>query len=86
MTERLVSPCIGICELNDEEPIRCRGCGRTVKEIGDWRYATYDRRMEILRAICERWKAAGDPPADDKAAQLIHKEMGERFRLAGLIA
>ena len=29
------SPCIKICQLDLEN--RCRGCGRTLEEIRDWR-------------------------------------------------
>ena len=35
MTRRVVSPCIGICKL-DQKSGFCLGCKRTIEEIGRW--------------------------------------------------
>lgn len=83
---RLVSPCVGICELNDDEPQHCKGCRRTADEIGAWRFADFDTRIEILTRMFERWQAADVPSESDTTAFLIHRELGERFRLAGFLA
>ncbi|MBT6096512.1 MAG: DUF1289 domain-containing protein [Rhodospirillaceae bacterium] len=80
---RLISPCLGICEMTDNEPKHCKGCRRTTQEIGAWRFASMDERIDILIRLYERWQAAGAPPKDDTKAQLLHAEMMERFRLAG---
>jgi predicted Fe-S protein YdhL (DUF1289 family) len=40
--ERIKSPCIGVCELDDAS--RCRGCRRTLEEIAGWmRYSAAER-------------------------------------------
>lgn len=37
------SPCVKICEV-DMAQRRCRGCGRTLDEIGNWvRYSPLER-------------------------------------------
>ncbi len=85
MTEviRLVSPCLGICEMTEDEPKHCKGCRRTPQELGAWRFGTMDERIDILKSLYKRWIDAGAPSADDKTGQLKHAEMMERFRLAG---
>jgi uncharacterized protein len=41
------SPCISVCEL-DENNV-CRGCFRTLEEIGQWPLASDIQRNEFLR-------------------------------------
>ena len=85
-TIRLVSPCLGVCEFEEEEPKRCQGCKRTAEEVGAWRYATFDQRIELLTTLFERWQADGAPAKSDKNGQLLHQEMMDRFRIAGFLA
>ena len=59
--EELYSPCISVCEL-DEATGLCKGCFRTAKEIGAWRYGTREQKIEILKKLRERRAAAGLPP------------------------
>ena len=45
----LASPCIGVCRLDPAQRF-CTGCGRTLREIGDWPEASEARQREILAA------------------------------------
>lgn len=42
-TSVVLSPCIGVCEVDTAGV--CRGCERTLAEIGDW--ATMDDRERV---------------------------------------
>ncbi len=47
------SPCVKICEIDPAREI-CRGCGRTLAEIGEWlRYSAAERRR-IMRELPAR--------------------------------
>ncbi len=48
----VVSPCIGVCELSDEEI--CLGCGRTLQDIAVWSGADEARRREIAEQARRR--------------------------------
>lgn len=48
----LRTPCVGICEIGDDA--LCRGCLRTLAEIGEWGRADRVRRGEILDLIDAR--------------------------------
>jgi predicted Fe-S protein YdhL (DUF1289 family) len=39
------SPCIKVCVLDMEQ--RCRGCGRTIDEIVNWREMTPAERIQV---------------------------------------
>lgn len=43
------SPCINVCEL-DEDNI-CIGCGRTLKQIINWGNYTEEEREEIIQEL-----------------------------------
>ena len=47
------SPCINNCKLNEVTDI-CEGCGRTIKEIMQWRFMTNEERKEIIKRV-EEW-------------------------------
>jgi len=51
------SPCIKLCEV-DANGI-CRGCLRTLAEIGAWRDASDIERRAILAAVAARRAALG---------------------------
>lgn len=55
MTSTVVSPCINICELNDENI--CVGCYRSVDEIIDWRSLSNEEQIIIVERADERKKA-----------------------------
>lgn len=53
------SPCIQVCQLDDNAGI-CTGCGRTRFEIAGWGRMTPVERREIMDALPDRldaWKA-----------------------------
>lgn len=81
----VVSPCIGVCQLNDAGDY-CLGCHRTTDEIGAWRMADLEGKAKILCRAYLRWKKDGPPDPTDKLAVLNHAEMAERFRLMGFAA
>lgn len=47
------SPCINVC-LMDAASGLCRGCSRTLAEIGAWGAASDEQRQTILAAVAER--------------------------------
>ncbi|MEM7774580.1 MAG: DUF1289 domain-containing protein [Pseudomonadota bacterium] len=47
------SPCLGVCELDDETGW-CRGCARSSDEIAGWGTTPEDARKEIWDALPER--------------------------------
>ena len=44
------SPCNNNCKLNEITEI-CEGCGRTIKEIMDWKFMTNEERKVIMKRI-----------------------------------
>jgi len=42
------SPCIGICELQDNV---CIGCNRTVEQITNWETMSHEEKEEVLNAL-----------------------------------
>lgn len=47
------SPCVNVCEI-DEARRLCRGCGRTLLEIGNWVRYTPDERKRIMAELPAR--------------------------------
>ena len=47
MTRRVVSPCIGICKLDQKSGL-CIGCKRTIEEVGRWMMLEDPERQAIL--------------------------------------
>lgn len=43
------SPCVGICDMNDD--FLCEGCGRNAAEIENWYTYEPTQRKEILKRI-----------------------------------
>jgi predicted Fe-S protein YdhL (DUF1289 family) len=54
------SPCIKICEMDAASGL-CRGCGRTLQEIGRWASMGEEERDRIMQRLPERRRAAGLP-------------------------
>ncbi|WP_291066740.1 DUF1289 domain-containing protein [Hydrogenophaga sp.] len=44
------SPCVSVCEL-DEALGRCKGCWRTLQEIGQWTQLSDAERLEVWAQI-----------------------------------
>jgi hypothetical protein len=47
------SPCVKICTYDPDHGL-CRGCGRTLAEIGDWFSMTEDQRRAVMAKLPER--------------------------------
>jgi predicted Fe-S protein YdhL (DUF1289 family) len=56
------SPCIKICTLDPRSQL-CTGCGRSLEEIARWGGLSEAQRLEIMRALPERMRAANLKPA-----------------------
>ena len=54
---RVISPCIGVCVL-DEETNLCKGCWRSLQEVAEWASADNDRRRDIVEMARGRRDAA----------------------------
>jgi len=51
--EDIVSPCIGVCAINDSNGF-CQGCYRTVEEIREWWNMTDEDREKVMGALDKR--------------------------------
>jgi len=47
------SPCIDICSIDDKKGY-CKGCYRTLEEIGAWSFLTDDEKRTIIDALPAR--------------------------------
>jgi predicted Fe-S protein YdhL (DUF1289 family) len=54
------SPCIKICTYDPESGL-CRGCGRSLEEIGAWFSMTDAERRAVMEALPERLKRLAAP-------------------------
>jgi len=62
------SPCIKVCIMDVASGL-CRGCGRTLSEIGAWALMQDTERRAIMAILPDRMRTAGFPaPADPSAA------------------
>jgi predicted Fe-S protein YdhL (DUF1289 family) len=52
------SPCTRVCVMDPASGL-CRGCGRTITEIGDWSSLRDAEREAIAAALPGRMRAAG---------------------------
>ena len=51
--EDIVSPCIGVCAINDANGF-CQGCYRTVEEIREWWNMTDEEREKVMGTLDQR--------------------------------
>jgi predicted Fe-S protein YdhL (DUF1289 family) len=51
--EDIVSPCIGVCAINDSNGF-CHGCYRTVEEIREWWNMTDEEREKVMSTLDQR--------------------------------
>lgn len=54
----IATPCISVCQIDPRSQL-CRGCGRTLREIGGWVAMTPDERARVMAELPERRRAAG---------------------------
>jgi predicted Fe-S protein YdhL (DUF1289 family) len=54
------SPCIKICTYDTRSGL-CSGCGRTLKEIGDWFSMTDEERRAVMDKLPERLRTLSSP-------------------------
>ncbi|HEY3299205.1 MAG TPA: DUF1289 domain-containing protein [Methylophilaceae bacterium] len=45
--EQIVSPCVGVCAMNEATGF-CHGCYRTIDEIQDWWDMPASKRMQVM--------------------------------------
>ena len=50
--QQVASPCIGVCELGEDEV--CLGCGRTLDDIAIWSGADDAQRLRIIEQAQQR--------------------------------
>jgi len=53
MPEKVPSPCINICAL-DEQTGFCKGCMRSTDEIAHWLYYSDEEKREVLAKLALR--------------------------------
>ena len=53
MEQRVPSPCVSICRMNDVTGL-CEGCLRTIDEIAAWSVLDDDARRAVWDAIARR--------------------------------
>jgi len=51
--EDIVSPCIGVCAINDSNGF-CQGCYRTVEEIREWWNMSDQDREKVMGTLDQR--------------------------------
>ena len=51
--EDIVSPCIGVCAINDSNGF-CQGCYRTVEEIREWWNMSDQEREKVMGTLDQR--------------------------------
>ncbi len=56
------SPCIKICTYDPESGL-CRGCGRSLEEIGAWFSMTDQERRAVMAELPERLAKITKPSA-----------------------
>jgi hypothetical protein len=59
----VVSPCVLVC-LYDKGLDACRGCYRTLDEIGHWSIYTAEEKREVLARVALRRAQGGRLTAD----------------------
>ncbi|MSQ68383.1 MAG: DUF1289 domain-containing protein [Gammaproteobacteria bacterium] len=47
------TPCVQVCEIDTALAV-CRGCGRTLQEIGNWVRYSPSERLRIMRELPAR--------------------------------
>jgi hypothetical protein len=55
------SPCTKVCTIDSASRL-CLGCGRSLDEIARWGSMSEAERLDTMRALPERMRAAGLKP------------------------
>jgi predicted Fe-S protein YdhL (DUF1289 family) len=55
------SPCTKVCTIDAPSRL-CMGCGRSLEEIARWGGMSEAQRLDIMRALPERMRAANLKP------------------------
>lgn len=50
----MITPCVKICEIQNDNENICGGCGRSLKEIEEWSSTTHKRKKEIIMKAKKR--------------------------------
>jgi uncharacterized protein len=58
MSQSVPSPCIGLCVLEPATGL-CKGCFRSMEEIGAWLSLDEDGRRAVLARVAERRSRKG---------------------------
>ena len=58
----LESPCNKVCTIDPRSGL-CRGCGRTLAEIGNWTRYTAAERAQIMAQLAHRMEPRPPVPA-----------------------
>jgi predicted Fe-S protein YdhL (DUF1289 family) len=53
LPELIVSPCIGVCAMNDATGL-CEGCYRSIEEIRDWWDMAPEERNSVMDKLEQR--------------------------------
>jgi uncharacterized protein len=54
------TPCTKVCTIDPRSQL-CRGCGRTLNEIGRWSSLSEDERRRIMSLLAARMNMAPQP-------------------------
>jgi len=57
-TDPIKSPCKSLCAVDGRLGF-CRGCGRTLKEIGGWSQYSHAERDVIMNELSDRFVSHG---------------------------
>jgi hypothetical protein len=60
------SPCTKICTI-DQASRLCMGCGRSLDEIARWGGMSEAQRLDIMRGLPDRMRAAGLKPQEPRS-------------------
>lgn len=77
------SPCIAVCTLDPETEL-CRGCYRTIEEIGGWMLMSPDERRQVAARIAERRKRYDAETAEARRAAARRARRAGRRRASVL--
>jgi len=47
-----LTPCVSQCKLNDKNI--CKGCGRTLEQVRDWRIYSDTKKRQIIRELASQ--------------------------------
>jgi len=53
--DETLSPCVGICQYNEEEV--CRGCFRTSEEISRWAGMLDEEKLKVMATLDARMES-----------------------------